>query len=122
MAEPNPGGELDQAGLDRRGGGVRRHTEQAAREPDPGRVADRVGGRDLQHPPGSGRQVGDLPAELLLDATRERMRGPAGWIVVRQFPQCQRVPARFAEHPFADPIVQRPSHHRSEQLAGLGVR
>ena len=38
-----------------------------------------------------------------------------------QLPQRQRVSSRLAQHPVADLFIQRPPHHRGQQLTRVGI-
>jgi len=74
--ENTPARRLDQLRLDRRRRSLSPNPEQLGCSPHQHRVADGIGGRNLQKVPRLGRKRVEPPPEALLDPPRERR--PAG--------------------------------------------
>ena len=132
VPEPHPGPELDQAGLQRRGGRLRPDTQPVGRAPHQRQVAVRLGRREQQQPLGLRRQGLQLPPEAALDPSREPGAGPGSQEAEParqlgrghppgQLKQRQRVALGLGHDQVPDPNVQRPAQRRVQQRPGLVV-
>ena len=123
MPEPHLAAELGQPRLRRRRPRLDRDAQPPGRAPYQRPVTGRIGGRQLQQPPGLVRHGVQLAPEAVLDPARQR-RGagqaePAGQLrggqPTRQFQQRQRVAAGLGDDQVADSRVQPPGQRRVQQ-------
>jgi hypothetical protein len=129
MPKQHPGADLQQGGLGRRARGLSRDPQSPGGTPQQHRVADRIGRRQLQQPPGVGWQDLEPPPEAGLDPPRQRHRAgngePTGQLGRRhppgQLQQRQRVAACLGHEPAVDPRIQRPGEHRVQQGTRIGL-
>jgi hypothetical protein len=129
MPEPYPCAELDQPGSDRRCRRFGTDPEPPGRPAYQRRVAERLGRRDQQQPPGLRRQSLHPAPEALLDPPGERCRSPEAEPVPQirrghapgQLQQRQRIAASLGDDPVADPLIQRHGDHRVQQRPRIGL-
>jgi hypothetical protein len=107
--------DVQQAGLRGGAGGSGIQTECLSRPEHECRVADRVGGREQDQPPGVLRQPGQPPGIVVFDpfgqASRIRQGEPAGQFGGAETPaeleQRERIAPGFLDDPGPDAFVER---------------
>jgi len=129
MAEDHPVVDPEQPVRPTRESRLRGHAESFGRPPHQGRVADRLGRRDQQQPPGLRGQLRDPGQEALLDPAGQRLgvqqaeatRQPGRGQPARQLQQGERIAPGLRHDPSADAPIESRVRDGVQQGVGVGI-